>query len=463
MRQGSTSRRGPAAELARCAFAVAWLSGGACASACALGSETEWAPPPEGLAESYVVAVTRGPDLIALAAAPADQPIRARGFPAGAQVHLLAYRQTIETLGLTAGDLALGSSCERSCLLVRPEASWSRPVRDGEWTPSSVPEAVAQGLLPDFAARCSCVPLRFEVVRFEGLAPTIFMAPRDDGVLIGRHDGSLLHLGRDRQISRICGAVGDEFSTGYAARATSAVWLAGQRFGSVSLDQASPDAPCPFREAPTWPGADPVVELDGPADEAPFELYALSATGAFARFDGTSWSQLAVVGHDAGTPLYGQVRWIAPGSAAAVLQGHDVAIAVGGTAHVETVQVNVDTFGIETLGVSARFGLLLGVYHAGVMARSGDGWGPVGELRRANGAGMVIELDDRILSAWPRGVIGQIVGGTETCADAFSGGEGIHRRAVVLAPGELVMNVEPRAEDTDSSVVIARVDDGCLR
>lgn len=373
---------------------------------------------------------------------------------------MLAYASTLEALGLVPGEIEPAPKCERPCRLAAPEASWSRPFREGEWTPASVPSALADRLVPDRATRCGCLPIRFETLRYEGRAEAVKLAPRADGALILRQDGSIHHVGRDHQITRLCGPF-DVFHAGYASTETSTVWLAGTRFGSVDLRQAHPDAPCPFREGPALPASAPIIALDGPREASPFELYALSSSGSFARFDGRAWTGLVSLAPPPPQAQRGSVLWTAPRSAAAVNEGHEVARASDGTARIETVHIDIDSYGFESIGISARFGLLLAAYHVGVLAETPAGWEVVGEARRTNSSGFLVELDDHLFSAWPLGVVGQLVSGRETCADAYSGLQRLHRLATPLGAQEILIAVEASEEDVESYLIVMSIEAGC--
>lgn len=270
---------------------------------------------PDGPSGAYVIAVTEGEALLELVAVAPGQPVRARGIAERNEVRLLAYGSTLESLGLVPGEIAPAAKCERTCRLTAPEASWSHSFGGGRWTPAAVPSAIADRLVLDHATRCSCLPIRFETLRFEGLARVVGLARRADGALIFRSDGSIYHVGPDHQIARLCGPF-DAFFAGYASTETSTVWLAGARFGSVDLRRARPDAPCPFREGPAPPTSAPIIALDGSDDASPWELYTLSSSGSLARFDGRAFTELVTLDPappPAPTPL-ASVLWTAPES-----------------------------------------------------------------------------------------------------------------------------------------------------
>lgn len=440
---------------------LAWLllGSGGCSSA----APEEWIPFPEGQATSYVLGGSDAQGhLLGLVAASGAQPTRARGYPAAAVVHLLVYGESLAELGLTAGEVGPAPACARRCDLLRPVSSWERPMVGGEWSPAPIPDAIADRLVPDRSTHCGCAGLTFEDLDLGTEQPVIFAVPRTEGALIGTRDGALFHVARDHRVERICGPGLEYFSSGYASPAGLTVWLAGTQFGSVDLSAAVEDQPCPYRPGPTRATRDTILDLDGSRDGDPFEIFALSSTGGVARFDGAAWTELAVVDRDLVGGYFGDVQWIAPGSAAAVLQGHQVALVSGGSARTELVPFVTDTYGLQTAALSERFGLVLGGYHVGLLARREGVWQLIGANRRNNVLGLIVELDDRIFFALGRGVIGQLVGGTQVCPDVASTFARVYRRPVVLSENEFLMGfVESPTDDPLVRIVFVRIHDGC--
>ncbi|MCC7383564.1 MAG: hypothetical protein IT384_17120 [Deltaproteobacteria bacterium] len=425
------------------------------------GTTLEWLPIPDGPSGSHVVAVTLGGELEELAALPPGERVRARGYPPEAEIHLLAYQPSLEALGLAPGGVEPAPKCTRPCRLVAPDTSWSHPFREGEWTPAPVPTSIADRLVPDHGARCGCLPIRFESIRSDGNTRVVALVARVDGALLLKQDGSIDHVARDRQISRVCGPSGEIFA-GFASAATSTVWLAGPWFGSVDLGQARPDAACPVRVGPAPLRAEPIAALDGSADGAPFELYALSSSGTFTRLDGSAWTELASLSPQEFGQNLAKVRWLAPGVAAAVYQSPEIIITSNGLARVEPVRVNVNvsSFFLESLAPSARFGIVLAAHHVGLLAQAPSGWDLV-EARRTNAAGFMIEVDDHLFTAWPLGATGQLVAGREICPDTYSGFRRVNRLAIPWGPREILIAVDAAESDSESYLQVLRTEDGC--
>lgn len=298
-------------------------------------------PLPEGSVdgvESWISAVRSiGSDAWEVAAAPAGSVLRIDTDGEPAEVLRFGYPVPLATLGLTEGPVAVDAGCERSCALVAPTVGQRAILRERAWEDGApLPPDLAGHLVFAEHERCSASCPSFEAlaVSLPGTAQVAFVVEHDrESVLFGMTDGALERIDLDGRVSSMCQLTG-VVPTDAARGIGGALWISATDGRLLRLDatQLSTSTECLVREILPSPDGTQVTRLVA-SPSAPAELFALTATGSFARHDGARWE---VLGHLDGDPVrarVGDIEWLGPNRAAAVRDSLEVVEWRGGTLH----------------------------------------------------------------------------------------------------------------------------------
>ncbi|MCC7383734.1 MAG: hypothetical protein IT384_17970 [Deltaproteobacteria bacterium] len=260
------------------------------------GAERLDLPLPEGVTASAVV-VAAGERVVAGDLRGAD-PIHLVLASEAAVLELAVYTLELEELGLVSGALDGAPSCERRCGLLEPDSVWTRVVEPGAASPAwtrgatGLSDALRARLMPEAELRCGCGEIDLEEIDLETSVRVAFLAGRDDDTAwIGLEDGRLLQLSLPGTVEERCRVEAFSLSSG-AVDASGALWLSGDLGELARVAPATFEDPiCGFDLETRAPVAEVIHRLSVPTSaEDPLAVYALTSSGAFARFDGQSWT-----------------------------------------------------------------------------------------------------------------------------------------------------------------------------
>lgn len=362
-----------------------------------------------------------------------------------AALELAVYTSSLAALGLVPGELDRAPLCARRCGLLEPESVWTRVVEPGAASPAwtrvetGLSDALRARLMPEADLRCGCGELDLEEIVLETSGRVAFLSGRDEGAWIGLEDGRLLRLTLPGTVVERCRVETFSLSSG-AVDASGALWLSGYLGELVRVAPATFEDPiCGFDLETRAPVAEVIHRLSVPTTaEDPLVVYALTSSGAFARFDGQSWTlpeRLDV----SSVPLYarrdtGEIVRLGPSDAVA-FAGSDEVIRFAGTVATRS--------SIVISGINAR--LNTGLYDSELgFVLSSDGSGvfvapslmapftPLsGMFHTALHVGAIHPLGDRLLMT-PQGRIEHFRRRTRTlCSWQSVGPEPIHEVAVL--------------------------------
>lgn len=160
------------------------------------------------------------------------------------------------------------------------------------------------------------------------------------------------------------------------------LWLAGRDARLVHGTVAGGFTPAPPLEIP----ASGVI-LDGAHEDAPFELYALSADLRLARFDGSRWTTLtsSAAVDDRTRPRLG---WIEPGKVAVIGPATDRVLEVQVGGRTQSVGLDVAlTDSVFAIAHVDRVGSFIGTRNGRAFLRTTDGW------KEQRGAPSTVKVD----------------------------------------------------------------------
>ncbi|MFO0726000.1 MAG: hypothetical protein U1E65_19610 [Myxococcota bacterium] len=268
-----------------------------------------------------------------------DAPLRALAFDGSTDLYLLGYHQAAASLRL-GGAWPSVDTCH-PCAWLTPDRTYHSTAGSAGWTlEQNLPSALSRVLVPDFAGRCdpnACPSFSYNDLRLPlGLSDATSCetmgalacvnaaaVPLDaSSALVIQEDGAAHRVFADRA-EPSC-----DFSEvlpldGWSSR-QGALWLLGtdDRLYRAELSGLPASGPCAIAEVVEPLPGEPVRRL-AVSETNPSQFFALTTSRAFARYDGQRWEILYRFPKTRELPA-GEVVWIGPGHAAAVLDTSEV-------------------------------------------------------------------------------------------------------------------------------------------
>lgn len=369
----------------------AMLTSLACAGACGGADRAHLLLPDDPSIQTWVAATpSRDPSVSpwSLAIGDGSEILNLFAPSDTAQVFLLGYREPRAALGsIGPSD---DQSC-RACALTHPQRVELATLPHETWSAASIPETLADQLVPDRATRCAAVcptlvsrdiviPTGLSIDQCQLLpAPCrpIFAAPLDDRtVAVGMASGVILRVGTDGRSRPLCSVTGSPVG-GWPGGGRD-LWIATAEGTLRRLDRSALDAPgdCPIAQVIGSPeGA--TIERVAAAPTSSTEIFALTSSRALARYDGTRWEVLHRFGVNP-RQVSGALVWGEPGRVVATRGTQEVVEWKNGVLSTSRplggVDGNVNAVGLAREGTLRAAVDGFGVYEAGSIAGP---WRPV--------------------------------------------------------------------------------------
>ncbi|MCC7386594.1 MAG: hypothetical protein IT384_32450 [Deltaproteobacteria bacterium] len=291
---------------------------------------------------------------------------------------LLTYSDTLDELGLVSGDFPFPQTC-RSCRIASPSAAYQAEPDAEAWGAVDLPEAMADLLVPDRAARCDTCPslsAEEQVLPAQGTV-SFGTALDDDTAIVGTTDGVLWSVRGDASPQRLCAPGGPVGLSGLVVAGR--LWIMdGHQLLSRPLDGTSTATSCAYEVmATTSTRGEDARWLAGGEDAGAVQIFAASDQGALGRFDDQGWHPLGqVTSADRGR---GGVAWLGGDRAVAAFGTGDISWLEGDRLTQEAVETRDPLLRPEITAIasSPALGLLLGTGSNGLVLRTEGAWRPV--------------------------------------------------------------------------------------
>lgn len=305
---------------------------------------------------------------------------------------VLAYRCSLERLGLVEGPQALKEAPSERPWLPEPAEVWlaqGGPGRSGTWSSGQMNEAVEQILskLPleeenlCRSRQAVLEPKELSMPRDERRDPAFAVRVDDDHILAGTRNGFYYLVDRGGGVQPVEDFGADVYRGAYRAddgelwlMSTTGKLVRGRLGGEFTVVTST----APLRRRPDQELGQ--LALDGPKNTpgAPFELYAETDARTFLRFDGTTWTRLA----DSERHFWifvARVAWIAPGEAAAISVGSATNTVVRyKNGEVIEERLSGSSVGLSCIAQVPGFGTIAGRDDGSVFIDEGGGsWRPL--------------------------------------------------------------------------------------
>ncbi|MCC7385936.1 MAG: hypothetical protein IT384_29070 [Deltaproteobacteria bacterium] len=288
---------------------------------------------------------------------------------------LLTYSDTLKELGLMSGDFAFPQTC-RSCRIVSPRAVYQAEPNAERWGAVELPEAMADLLVPDRAARCDpCPSLSAEEQVLPAQGTVSFGTALDDqAAIVGTTDGVLWSVRGGASPQPLCAPGGPVGLSGLVAAGR--LWIMdGRRLLSRSLASTSTATSCAYEVmATTSTGGEDARWLAGGEDTGTLQIFAASDRGALGRFDDQGWHPL---GHAiSARRRRGGLAWLGADRAVAAFGTGDLSWLEGDRVTQEQVETRDPLLRPEITSVarSPTLGVLLGTGAHGLVRRVDGTW-----------------------------------------------------------------------------------------
>lgn len=303
--------------------------------------------------------------------------------PTPRQIIALAYERSLSDLGLRSGPLepspvgGLLPTSGATIFELNVEPGGLGAWKEMAQLPASLESLRLTELLP-----CAHFePQYYRLPATQNLEAQIGLAIDEGHALVGINDHRFFEVGRSgaRLLTELSTAT--PHHSGFRS-SSGELWLAGVDGRMVRGTVAGGFTPAPPLEVPATG-----VVLDGAHEDAPFELYALSADLRLARFDGSRWSTLTSSGAIDDRARH-RLAWIEPGKVAVIGPATDRVLEIQASGRVQSVAVDVAlTDSVFAVAHVDRVGTFIGTRNGRAFLRTADGW------KEQRGAPSTVKVD----------------------------------------------------------------------
>lgn len=353
----------------------------ACLVACS-GPDPRWLPAPNAKAVLFFEQTTAG--LIGAQAREVSEEAEQWSVePTPRQIIALAYERSLSDLGLRSGPLEpspVGGQLPTSGARIfelNVEASGI-----GTWQEKTQLPAVLQSLrLTELLPCAHFEPQYYRLPATQNLEAQIGLAIDQGRALVGLNDHRFFEISRSgtRQLTELSTATPSH--SGFRS-SSGELWLVGLDGRMVHGTVAGGFTPAPPLELPAAG-----VILDGAHEDAPFELYALSADLRLARFDGERWTTLTSSGTIDDRARH-RLAWIEPGKVGVIGPATNRVFEIQASGRSQSVAVDVAlTDSVFTIAHVDRVGTFIGTRSGRAFLRTADGW------KEQRGAPSTVKVD----------------------------------------------------------------------
>lgn len=308
----------------------------------------------------------------------AGEPFKFALSDEAAELTLVAYAETLETLDLSEGTVER-ATC-RPCTLLDPLAVFTAHFDGGvaRWTPVEAPgDALLDVLIPDRMRCAECTHFIPEIDTDPRFFPNTraFVLPNDGTrALIVRHEGDAYWVNREGTLELAC-TPGDLIASAYSA-APNVIWVATSS-GTLArweLDRLRADRPCSDAATARTASATPdLYRIDGAPDDMPIEIFANTVSQQMWRYSDAGWEKVGAVLDGDGNRA---AAWLGPGRGLAACEGNDLLIYDGGEIEQGPLIIEGVMIKVSSAKHLASFGAVLGTrYHLVLFERPNHGFG----------------------------------------------------------------------------------------